>query len=318
MTHHPENSVSTVGEGVAPARATLPPLTVVVVLYRCRPDDSPALRSIVECLVPTFDIQLLIWDNSPAWPDEQARRGQWQAWRSQYGDRFGELSIVTDESNSGLTRAYNAAVKLAADRGDRWMLTFDQDTALSEDFANQLGRVLKQTSEELEPVVALAPRVMEGRTQCSPLRIVGGLPWMPLPIGPAGTLEDRCFVINSGLCIRVDFLQSIGGYDESYQLDFVDHWLAEQIYRTGHRVLLFDAVIPHEQSVNDVRNRISLARHRSILESQTRFAKQSTCRWTRWILLSTLPAHAIKRWYQTRDRRFATTAMRQWWELLRR
>ena len=78
--------------------------------------------------------------------------------------------------------------------------------------------------------------------------------------------------INSGALIRVEFLNIIGGFNEDFPLDYLDHWLFHEIYENGYKVRLLDLTLEHELSVMDY-SRVSLARYQSILESEIKFFK---------------------------------------------
>jgi len=75
-------------------------VTVVIVLYRIAPAQSPAFQSVMSARTrlnsDAGEVRVLLWDNSP----EPATMGELS-----YGDDY-----FHDPSNSGLAKAYNRAL----------------------------------------------------------------------------------------------------------------------------------------------------------------------------------------------------------------
>jgi hypothetical protein len=79
--------------------------------------------------------------------------------------------------------------------------------------------------------------------------------------------------INSGAVIRVAFLKEIGGFNEEFPLDYLDHWLFYEIYAKNYKTFVLDIYLHHDLSVMDY-NSISLTRYKSILHSEFTFYKK--------------------------------------------
>ena len=58
----------------------------------------------------------------------------------------------------------------------------------------------------------------------------------------SGIQHTPVMAINSGAFIRVSFLDEIGGFNNQFPLDFLDHWLFHEIYANGKKVWVLDTV----------------------------------------------------------------------------
>ena len=48
--------------------------------------------------------------------------------------------------------------------------------------------------------------------------------------------------------VRVSFLDTVGGFDQSFPLNYTDNWLYREIYRNGKIVMVLDSDVSHELS----------------------------------------------------------------------
>ena len=212
-------------------------LLAVIVLYKTLPCESPAvntlLGSVARLQTGHDNIRVLLYDNTPGTKDP--------------GPLPAEVLYESAGHNAGLAAAYNRALDVAQSHGCSWLLLLDQDTALPCDF---LGLLLEQI-KELEgdsSVAALVPMVRSGDIVVSPKR-VGFFGLKPLPESCHGIQDAEVTSINSGSAIRRDFVRSIGGFNRSFWLDYLDHWLFRRIYATGRKVAIWRCTIEHSLSV---------------------------------------------------------------------
>ncbi len=279
----------------------------VVVLYRCTQSASVGLQTLLLAAkaCDDADVTILVWDNSPDSDRDVHPSDTFSTDRS-------NVRILNSfhPDNPGLSVAYNGAHSLARDCGAEWLITLDQDTALPITFFETLFSCLG--SNEFTNVAAIAPRVLEGTTICSPVRFVMGVPLGWFPVRRFGVSRRPISAINSGLAVRRSFLDSIGGYSTAYRIDGVDHWLCRTIYQHGQTILVVDVELQHELSVNRLSERVSLGRYESILSSQRQFLLTDRRRFPRWIASVLMPLHALKVLIRVRDKRFFRVAVREW------
>jgi GT2 family glycosyltransferase len=233
-------------------------LTMVVVLYKQRIEESKTFRTLTEALTNIHkdvkETTLILYDNSPTHQEFHA-------------DQYKMLSIhyIHDPRNLGIVTAYNYALKAAVENGSEWLLLFDHDTEVTSEYLETMLNL----REEDNDVAAVVPKINSENTMISPvyshtLRPLQG----EKPI--VGLQERPVMAINSGSLIRVQFLTEVGGFNTDFPLDYLDHWLFHEIYEKGYKVRLLNVSLEHELSVMDY-SRVSLARYKSIMESEAKF-----------------------------------------------
>jgi len=234
-------------------------LLAVIVLYKTLPCESPAVNTLLGFLAKLQtgqdNIRVLLYDNTPGTKD----RGPLPA----------GVEYESTGHNAGLAVAYNRALEIAQLHSCSWLLLLDQDTALPCDF---IGSLLGQIGEYEgdSSVAAIVPMVRSGCIVVSPKR-VGFFGLNALPESYHGIQETEVTSINSGSVIRCDFVRSIGGFNRSFWLDYLDHWLFRQVYATGRKAAIWKTTIEHNLSVQDYRSNIWIERYRSILAGESTF-----------------------------------------------
>lgn len=175
----------------------------LVVLYGLRPGESATLDSLLvqpSASLPA-DSVLLVWNNGPQ-PLAQADR---QALLAAPG--WTEVLISEDLGNPPLSRVYNQALRLGAER----LVIFDQDTVVDARFLQALG----QQAELLVPLV-LGAGAIRYPHQYKAVVIAEG------PLDPQATVT-----ISSGLCLTQGLAARIAArhgdvFDERFALYGVD------------------------------------------------------------------------------------------------
>ena len=284
----------------------------VVVLYRCSEAESVACASLKR-LFEKLSIDgatkfiLTLWDNTPFTSDCETSELTWPA--------FVEVTRVQRPDNPGLVAAYNHAWKIAGDRRAHWLVTLDQDTDLPFNFLEETLTAMRQTKGG--EVAALAPILTDGKKHVSPVGYSFGWPNPWKIVDKPGMSDSRLLAINSGLAIRISFLEHIGGYDPEYKVDYIDHWLCREIFRRRLKIKVLDIHLRHELSVNSFLERVSLFRYASILRAQRAFLLSDE-NWSTWLVANiTMPLHAFRILFRTKDRRFFRLAFHEWIEFVR-
>jgi GT2 family glycosyltransferase len=268
---------------------TSPSLFVVLVLYRTDISGSSTVRSLLNQRAPPsgFLNRILLFDNSP---DKQCC----------------SLAPCWDYywpgSNLGLAGAYNFALAEARRVKCDWLLLLDQDTTLHPEFLSNLHAGLNAIQDH-ENVVACVPEVWMGNTPISP--------WIRkwsrnVSFRRKGTfIPRRIGAVNSGTCVRTSFVDGLGGFDQRFWLDFLDHWLFAAIERSGNSISIADQRIEHDLSVRDYNNGVSLERYRNILNAESLFTREYLETFGRLAFLGRLPFRALRQFACVRDKRIA-------------
>jgi GT2 family glycosyltransferase len=207
-------------------------------------------------------LRFLVYDNSPA--------PQSFDWSLPI-----PMSYVHDPTNAGLAKAYNFALEAATSEGCDWLLLLDQDSTLPENFTVNLSKTADAINDD-ESLVAIVPRVRCLEEIVSPSIVNFGGFFRPVDASMRGVCHRQVTSINSGTMLRISFIQKVGGFNTSFPLDYLDHWLFSRIYSNNKRVLLSESNIDHELSVVDYDKWMNLGRYDSILAAEMLFLK--TCR----------------------------------------
>src|SRR6516225_5991559 len=91
----------------------------VIVLYKCDLKNSVSFNSILKAAEESKGaLRLLLYNNSPEINIDT----------STYGQKKINVSLINDDANSGVSKAYNLAHSMAKQGGKKWLLLLDQDT----------------------------------------------------------------------------------------------------------------------------------------------------------------------------------------------
>jgi GT2 family glycosyltransferase len=260
-------------------------LCVIVVLYQRALCASPTCLSLSNQSFLGPGDTFIVYDNSP---------------HSNLGPIPTGWEVVTDSSNGGLLAAYSYAVSRAEAAGCAWVLLLDQDTDLPPDFLLAAHKMVAQLRDQAD-VVAIVPVVKAGKRQLSPMipRLGRESPFVPREV-----VEKRWLMaINSGTCLRVDFIESIGGFSEAFWLDYLDHWLFKMIHNRRKSVYVSSMVLQHELSVANMNKGLSAQRYRNVLRAERQFTNGYLPPLWRLVLVPRLLLRALKHLVMTRDKR---------------
>jgi glycosyltransferase involved in cell wall biosynthesis len=259
--------------------------TVVIVLYRMEPGQSPAFQSVLAARerlsTDADDVSVLLWDNSPTAAPGELPAG---------------VNYFADESNSGLAKAYNRALEWASEHGSEWLLTLDQDTAVPADFFLTIASAAR-VSARYAGIGAIVPQIAAGNRQLSPNYFqLGAIPrWYRA--GYVGVPGEPVFAFNSGAMLQVAALKQVGGYDPRFWLDDSDAMIFSKLHEHGKRVYVAgDIQVQHEFSMKDMQRRMSPARYRNALLAETAFWDLRMNRAAGWERTMRLTLRLVKQW----------------------
>lgn len=210
----------------------------VIVLYKMRPSDSAALRTLWAAK-SDFErgqdsIRLLLYDNTPGAPDP--------------GPLPAGVQYEAAGRNAGIAAAYNRALALAQSDRCTWLLTLDQDSTLSADYLHRM-RALALDLESDNRVAAIVPRLSdEGRPLSPVLLRYWGV--SHLRQGFEGIAKGETQAVNSASLFRVSALKQIGGFNPYFWLDYQDAYVYRQLQMHGRKIYIAgDIHVEHELSL---------------------------------------------------------------------
>ena len=219
---------------------------IVVVLYKKRITELSIYPFLTRILGE--GIPVICYDNSPS-----AQAVTIQDSRFEY---------IHDSKNLGLSRAYNYALAQFKQRRLDGILLLDHDTELSFDYLQQLKR--KSFGKDIGAIV---PRAFVGEKQISPLNAKNYIDGASRALS-SGLFREHIMAINSGSLINITALNKLGGFNDEFPLDFLDHWLFYELNRMGYSVEVTHEIIQHDLSVLNYA-KLSHKRFDSILNSES-------------------------------------------------
>lgn len=258
-------------------------ITAVVVLYNIRPDQSPTIATLVRSYQRIrgsgTGLSLIIYDNSPK-PQPVNIPLPF------------EYRYAHDASNGGLAAAYNFALQADPANTNQWLLLLDQDSTLPENFLEEAFKALSLIGPD-DGVAAAVPRILQHGRPISPALVKGGRV-SPVKNPGTGVSRKNLTAINSGALLRKSFLSGIGGFNQKFRLDYLDHWLFSEIRRRGKRVYVTGAAAGHELSVGDMDRQMTSERYLSVLRSETLFYRNYAGGWNFLCHLCNLPIRSFR------------------------
>lgn len=216
-------------------QAKMESLCAVVVLFRCRSIDSPAIKSASAAATDLgVRLKMIVVDNSPETESDVKMSTK----------TFPSLDITSTflPNNPGLAVAYNCALRVAMEKNATWLLVLDQDSSFQPNFLKEVRDNLAGSADVLLPLV-----FSHGR-QVSPFSLFFARKWAPLGSGDTLYCSKQYFAINSGMTVRISILRQLEGYDERLFLYGVDSWLCNRITSGGWSFRVLSGRLEHHLS----------------------------------------------------------------------
>ena len=136
-----------------------------------------------------------------------------------------QVACVAMAGNAGLGAALNRGFALARDRGARYVISFDQDSAPRTGTVSGLLHAHQTLTDKGQRVAAVGPRFVDDRYGG-----VGAFPFMrlvrgwPRAIGCSGGAEfvETDFLITSGCLVSLSAYETVGEFDVGMFVDCTD------------------------------------------------------------------------------------------------
>lgn len=234
-----------------------PTYLFVIVLYKMTAQKSSTYQSLLQSLQPidSNSYSLMIYDNSPSATPVQASN----------------TIYIHNAQNEGVYAAYQSAYEWAEKNKIDYLILLDQDTNLTREYIEELFSLDRQIGNQ-ENIVAYVPHITDHSQHISPTfsDSVSPLKQHHLPV--SGVNECPIMAISSGTCLKMNFLIKVNGFNPTFTLDYLDHWLFWLIYQEKKVVYLMNATLNHHLSVLHYQE-MTLERYNSILNAEYIFYK---------------------------------------------
>lgn len=115
------------------------------------------------------------------------------------------VKYVHEGSNKGIAYALNKIMTLAQEEGYEWVITYDQDSIISDTYFDSINKYI-----HMDNVAIFCPSVIDKRRKYMKLEKEKGI-----------SKEEFC--ITSASCTSVKAWQDVGGYDDWLFIDLVDN-----------------------------------------------------------------------------------------------
>lgn len=238
-------------------------MLAVIVLYKVRAEESvawPRLARIMQSDETTAAaIDVMICDNTP--------------WEQLAPAGFDGL-YLRDTTNPGLAKSYNIALGRAAAMQTPWLLLLDQDTSLTAEYVAE-AVALAESLRGDEQIAAIVPKLVQDGDVLSPHLSLTFRHPRSLDRKSYGTSSAvRIHPYNSGAVVRVSALQAIGGFPETFWLDYLDHATFQALQSRGGWIFVMHSMLEHELSSNETErpdDEAYVARQQNVLEAEYAF-----------------------------------------------
>ena len=236
-------------------------IVTVVVLYKRDPDQSQTINGLAAAFERNPELLdsfvMFVWDNSPA-PIADPK--------------FPFPCIYRhDGRNLGTSGAYNRALEFAESAGAPWLLLFDQDTTISQEFLPGMLAYSKrfQTIWKSPPSCLLS---IPTERLSLPVRLGRFNQNKQIPATVSGIYRHKGYGVNSATLMRVAALREIGGYSEEFWLDLSDVYAFQAMYRKGRYMFIAgDLHLQHSIAASDFDKEISPQRYRNFLAAESAY-----------------------------------------------
>jgi GT2 family glycosyltransferase len=229
---------------------------ITLVLYNCNLENSDAYKSIIESNKDK-KLHILIYNNSPAVKIE-----------TEFNTKH-HIEIIHDNSNAGVSKAYNCGAKRAKEQKLTWILLVDQDTIFPKHFFEETEEYISQFPGEK----LFAPILTSNNTYLSPcyFKYNRGKISSNITIG-LNNFKNKS-LLNSGLLIDVHTFLELGGYNEKIKLDFSDFYFISKFQKKYKTFILTKSKCEHNLSATELDLEKQLIRFKFYFEGALEYGK---------------------------------------------
>ena len=213
------------------------------------PEQPPTGAPLISAVVVTYQPTITLEDNVRRLCDQVAEvilvdnGSEGVSARSvESAGKMPGVHLIRNGSNLGIAAALNIGIRHALQFKRSWIATFDQDTAIPEDYFEQLFQAYRICPDSRN-VGMITPG---GWTE------IGASTAHAQPAKPAWTFAQGA--ISSGSLIRAGIFGLIGFYDDALFIDYVDTDFSLRLRKYGFKILSAPSVVlEHELGAKQTR-----------------------------------------------------------------
>jgi GT2 family glycosyltransferase len=228
-------------------------ILVSIVLYNKKLSDSVTYNRIKETNYP---IDFVIFDNSTS---------DYQNESACIENNHKYLSV---NENVGLSKAYNRIFEYATSMQYNYIILFDDDSSISEDYFLKLEQHLKNNEQVIAPIICDANDKIWGPKEHANISMLKYIKSKrePLSIEKIIKMEknNELSAINSGLVINYDVFSKYT-YDESLFLDCVDWKFCDDMQKMNIQINYFEGKIIQDFHYDNTDKTITQGIHNRII-----------------------------------------------------
>jgi len=221
-------------------KTTLKDIFVIIVIYK---EEYFLTKSYVSLLKSYLNfnnqsrLDICIYDNSPE-PTNKSKN---------------ELNIkvhyIHNPLNPGVGKAYNEGVLLAKKLDKKYILLLDQDSQLKNDFLQKMiFEINKQPQLNIFAPIVISKITGEVLSPKEYNYNFFNSKKIDFNLNIKEIATKKYSIINSGMIIKVNLFNQVGGYNENILLDFSDHEFISRLSKFIEKISLLDTKIIHELS----------------------------------------------------------------------
>ncbi len=200
-------------------------LCAVVVTYQ--PDHGIAER--VRRIAAQVDRVLVVDNSGPAAPTGLEADSGIEA-------ELG-IEVVRNDRNQGIATALNQGARWAFERGYAFVLLFDQDTAVSEDFAEAYAKIYTEVSAASAEGIIVGANFLRSVDGKAGQKIKPGA----VPADGSGRWADAVTLVTSGTLLPRRVWETVGPFRDEFFIDCVDEEYCLRARAHGVRVVISTA-----------------------------------------------------------------------------
>jgi len=274
-----------------PYQTRLNDILAVMVSYQVGLAASETFTSLTDCLkAHKLSMDIVVYDNSR----EPISMGDYATCRNWF------ITYIHDQSNSGVSKAYNTAFSIARKKRKKWILLLDQDTRFPINALHSyIDSLTAHPGEHL-----FAPALLVGQKMISPCRYYFKRGFHLKSSSPGIHSIRHKTILNSGMCISADAFEKNNGYNDKIRLYFSDLDFIERYAKLFNSFCLIDMQCMHNHGHDNGNFDNTISRFRLYCEG----ARQSSHNaWDFIILFIMLSFRSLG--YSVRHRSFAFVAI---------
>lgn len=194
---------------------------IIIVLYNKELNDVKPFNYFKN-LESHNNIFIILYDNSPI--------------PHNIDHSYNYVKYIHNPQNEGISKAYNVGAEYALKYNYDWLILFDQDTEITDNYLS----LLEDSINQFPNVNLFAPIVHNTNGIMSPKICKYFRPSENLTKTGLNRL-DNVAIINSGLVVSVSSFFKCGGYNNDTFLDFADYQFIERIQKIESSFVIFDS-----------------------------------------------------------------------------